>query len=256
MTVVVIGAEGRIGHLLCSQAPDAVPVTRCQDPFGLDQPGPAVPVLVSTRNRDLAAVVNRVHPSRHCDLVFVQNGMVRPWLGDRGLLACTQGVIWAAVPKKGDSPIPGGVSPFFGPWAEAVADLFRRCGVDASAVDETTYLREVAVKLGWILVYGALGSATGAKVGEIASDHTRAVRALADEVHPLLAQEPGLDLDADAFFGRLQRYSARIPHFPSAVKEWRWRNGWQRAAGARLGLAQSRLDATLRAAGIDPETGP
>lgn len=256
MTVVVIGAEGRIGHLLCSQAPDAVPVTRSRDPFGLDTPGAAVPLLVSTRNRDLESVLAQVHPSRHRDLVFVQNGMVRPWLSQEGLLDCTQGVIWAAVPKKGDPPVPGGVSPFFGRWAESVADLFRRCGVDAAAVEEVDYLREVAVKLGWILVYGALGSSTGARVGVIAHEHADQVRALADEVHPLLVKEPGLDLDADAFFGRLQAYSARIPHFPSAAKEWRWRNGWQRAAGARLGMPQPLLAATLRAAGIDPETGP
>lgn len=256
MTVVVVGASGRIGHLLCSQAPDAVPVTRTHDPVGLHTPGGGVPILVSTRNRDLGPVVDRVHPSRHADLVFIQNGMVRPWLSEHGLLDCTQGVVWAAVPKKGDPPVPGGTSPLWGRHAQAVAALFSRCGISAAAVPQPVFLREVAVKLGWILIYGALGSATGAKVGVIAQEHAAQVAALAAELHPLLVAEPGLDLSLTDFVDRLQSYSARIPHFPSAVKEWRWRNGWQLGAAARHGLPQPRMEALLRSAGIDPATGP
>ena len=257
--VAVVGAGGRIGHLV-QQMDDAdwqvLPVTREQDAAGLDAPGPAMPILVCTRNHHLDAVVERVHPSRHPDLVFVQNGMVQPELQRRGLGDCTQGVLWVAVPKKGDPPVPGGASAFCGPWADTIARLLDAHGVDAVSVGPTAYAREVAVKLAWICVYGPLGSATGAKVGALSTDHAADARRLCDELHPILRQEPGLDLDADALFDRLQRYSDRIPHFPAAVKEWPWRNGWQLAAAARLGVPQPHLRGWLERAGIDPETGP
>lgn len=257
--LAVIGAGGRIGHLVCGmQAPGVRihPITRTHDPVGLDQPGPAMPMLVCTRNDDLPAVLTQVHPSRHPDLVFVQNGMIRPWLDAHGLGENPRGVLWVAVPKRADSPVPGGQSPFMGRHAALLADLFQRNGVDAAAVDPATFAREEAVKLAWICVYGPLGSATGEKVGVLAHQHATDVRALSDELHPLLRHAPGLDLSPDALFDRLQAYSARIPHFGSAVKEWRWRNGWQLALAAARGVPQPALRSWLARADINPDTGP
>jgi ketopantoate reductase len=257
--LAVIGAGGRIGHLVCGmRAPGLVihPVTRAHDPVGLDRPGPAMPLLVCTRNDDLPAVLDRVHSSRRPDLVFVQNGMLRPWLEDHGLGENPRGVLWVAVPKKGDPPVPGGESPFVGRHAALLADLLQRNGVDAAAVNASTFAREEAVKLAWICVYGPLGSATGAKVGVLADQHRADARALSDELHPLLQHQPGLDLDPAALFDRLQDYSARIPHFSAAVKEWRWRNGWQLALAQSRGVQQPALLRWLHRAGIDPETGP
>ena len=138
------------------------------------------------------------------------------------------------------------------PWAAEIAALLDGHGVDAAAVDRATFQREVAVKLAWICVFGVLGSALGGEVGAIANEHADSVSALADELHPLLRQEPGLDLDAAELRARLFTYTQRIPHFPASIKEWRWRNGWQREAAARLGVAQPIFEAWLERAGGPP----
>lgn len=256
-SVAVVGAEGRIGGLVMGMADTrwrTLGVTRVLDPVGLNRPvdGDRLPILVCTRNDHLDAVLADVHPSRHADLVFVQNGMLQPYLAERGLSGCTQGVLWVAVPRRGDPPVPGGTSAFHGPWAKPIAELLDSHGVDAAAVDRTAYQREVAVKLAWICVFGVLGSALGGQVGDIAAQHADEVAALSDELHALLVQEPGLDLDAPALRQRLFDYTARIPHFPASIKEWRWRNGWQRAAGARLGVAQPVFESWLARAGGPP----
>ena len=256
-SVAIVGSEGRIGGLVMGMADSdwrILGITRMLDPVGLDRPvdRDRLPILVCTRNDHLPEVLAGVHPSRHPDLVFVQNGMVQPFLAEQGLSGCTQGVLWVAVPRRGDSPVPGGRSVFHGPWAKPIAALLDSHGVDAAAVDRTTYQREVAVKLAWICVFGVLGSALGGTVGEIQSGHREAVRALSDELHPLLVQEPGLDLDAAGLRARLEAYTERIPHFPSSIKEWRWRNGWQRDAGARLGIAQPVFEEWLARAGGPP----
>jgi hypothetical protein len=256
-SVAVIGAEGRIGGLLMAMADTdwrMLGVTRVLDPVGLERPvsNDRLPILVCTRNDDLAAVISSVHPDRHADLVFVQNGMVQPFLAERELSACTQGVLWVAVPRRGDPPVPGGTSVFHGPWARPIAELLGSHGVDAAAVDRIAYQREVAVKLAWICVFGVLGSALGGQVGDIARDHGDAVAALSDELHPLLQQEPGLDLDAAGLRRRLVDYTARIPHFPASIKEWRWRNGWQRDAGARHGVSMPTFESWLARAGGPP----
>lgn len=256
-SVAVIGADGRIGGLVMAMADTRwrpLGVTRALDPVGLDRPvaDDRLPILVCTRNDSLPAVLAGVHPERHADLVFVQNGMVQPFLAEHGLSGCTQGVLWVAVPRRGDAPVPGGTSVFHGPWARPIAELLDSHGVHAAAVDRTAYQREVAVKLAWICVFGVLGSALGVPVGDIARDHADAVGALSDELHPLLVREPGLDLDVTALRRRLFDYTARIPHFPASVKEWRWRNGWQRAAGARLAVPMPVFEAWLDRAGGAP----
>ena len=236
----IIGATGRIGDLLlglaAAQGWHAFPVGRTRDTVGLSRPGRSAPLVVCTRNDDLGQILEKVHPSRRADLVFVQNGMVQPWLAEHGLADCTQGVLYVAVPKVGDTPVGGGVSVFKGRWAEAVAGLLAAGGIPAAAVDDEVYAREVAVKLAWICIFGLLGQATGALVGVLAESLEPDVRALCAELQPLLALEPGLDLDADALADRLLEYSRSIAHFPASLKEWRWRNGWLLSAAEAHGV--------------------
>jgi hypothetical protein len=62
--------------------------------------------------------------------------------------------------------------------------------------------------------------------------------------------ELDLDLDAEALLARLLDYSGRIPDFPAAVKEWRWRNGWQLDAARKRGLPLRHTLDWLRRAGV------
>ena len=228
--VVVFGAAGRIGALLCGMTRGPwrpVAVTRTHDAFGVDTPrqGAGAPIVVCTRNDDLDPVLGRVHPSRHRDLVFVQNGTIRHWLDGHGLSQNGRGVLWVAVTHVGAPPVPGGPSVFTGPWAETIAGMMDAHGVDARAVDAVEFAREEAVKLVWICATGVLGSATGHGVGGLDAHHRTDLEALVRELHPVMQASPGIDVDADALVARVMAYSKRIPHFPARMKEWAWRNG-------------------------------
>lgn len=48
------------------------------------------PILVATRNDALAGIVDATPADRRRDLVFMQNGMLQPWLESRGLAEATQ----------------------------------------------------------------------------------------------------------------------------------------------------------------------
>ena len=52
--------------------------------------GPAGPIVVCTRNDDLQAIVDATPADRREDLVFIQNGMLQPWLDAQGLGENTQ----------------------------------------------------------------------------------------------------------------------------------------------------------------------
>lgn len=256
-TVVVLGASGRIGGLLCSMVDGPwrpVGVTRSADPFGVDRAvsNDAVPIVVCTRNDDLDAVLEQVHPGRHRDLVFVQNGTIRGWLAARGLSGAPRGVLWVAVTHRGAEPVPGGPSVFTGRGAGVIAEMMRHHGVEADAVDPVAFAREEAVKLAWICATGVIGSATGLGVGGIDAEHADDLAALVRELHPVLQVSPGLELSADALVARVQAYSARIPHFPARLKEWRWRNGAVIETARSSGLLTPLHDAWLARAGGPP----
>ncbi len=267
--VVVIGAEGRIGHLLCgmTRGPwQPVGVTRTSDPARLSTAladgEPPAPIVVCTRNDSLDAVVDFVHPSRWSDLVFIQNGAVRPWLVARGLEGKPsalqprgepdRGVLWVAVPKKGDMPVPGGASVFSGKWAATLADMLNAHGVDARSVSRVELAREEAVKVAWICATGVLGSATGLGVGGIDTHHSDDLESVVRELHPVLCISPGLDIDEDALVARVRAYSARIPHFPARLKEWTWRNGAVLQTAESAGLTTPLHDKWLARAGGPP----
>lgn len=48
---------------------------------------------------------------------------------------------------------------------------------------------------------------------------------LIEELAKAGGSELGLSL-ADGFVERLHAYSRSVAHFPTAIKEFRWRNGW------------------------------
>lgn len=235
----VLGATGRIGRMLTEMngGPWRVQgLDRASAPSVLGRPGGGAPVVVCTRNDDLDDVFAMAHPSWRPDLVFVQNGMLRPWLAARGLLGGTEGALYVAVTTPGGAPVPGGDSVLSGPWAARVAGLMASHGVAARAVSPAELDRELSVKLGWILAFGLLGEVEQASVGGLLDAHRPALQALIAELHPLLVAELGLDLDLPALEARLVGYSANIRHFPARLKERRWRTGWAAGAAEARGL--------------------
>lgn len=100
---VIVGG-GRLGNAL-QQMGDGEDVLIGRD--GAIPENHDGPVFVCTRNNDLDAVVHKTPASKRNDLVFVQNGMLLPWLRSHGLEHNTQALIYFAVAKMGEEPTDG-----------------------------------------------------------------------------------------------------------------------------------------------------
>lgn len=106
--------------------------------------------LLCVREDDLPATLVAL---RHLDpdrLVVVQNGWVRPLLPHHDRV--TRGLIWFT--SKGDFFRVLRPSPFSGPGAKAVATALDRGGVPSTPVDQTTFARLEADKMGFNCVVG------------------------------------------------------------------------------------------------------
>ena len=100
---VIVGG-GRIGEMMYDSNMKQDVLLRSRD----DQlPAGSGPIYVATRNNDLEAIIEKTPENRREDLVFLQNGMLAPYLKKKGLLMNTQGLIYFAVAKKGEKPIDG-----------------------------------------------------------------------------------------------------------------------------------------------------
>lgn len=60
---------------------------------------------------------------------------------------------------------------------------------------------------------------------QVESKHSDQLRAIVDELCAAGEAELGVKLD-DGAFDRLAAYGRAVAHFPTAVKEFEWRNGW------------------------------
>lgn len=182
------------------------------------------PILVATRNDDLADVLQQVPEARHADLVFVQNGWIAGWLEEQGLGENTRGLLYfAATARHGDID-PGTTSVFHGPHAERVAAWFRSIDLDAEAVDAGRYAEVELEKLAWLCVFGPLCQAHDCTVGEVIDAHPEQLRELTAEL-AAFGRVVGVDVGTEALLKGLIRYSRTIPGYTAGVKEWRWRNG-------------------------------
>lgn len=240
--MIVIGA-GRIGTALKSlEPPELLLLDRDRSTDAWDAWAPAA-IIVATRNDDLDQVVDRVPASRHEDLVFIQNGMLRSWLAERGLSGATRGILRFAVQIKGQAPVPGDDSLFCGPHASRVATWLQGHGIAAQAVDEATFARLEIEKLVWNSAFGLLCDRWDVTVGEIVQGHRQEFDELSAELLAVCSAALGVEMDIAATQGSMRAYSASIPNYRAAVKEWPWRNGWIVQAAQKLGLAIPLHDA-------------
>lgn len=234
-----LAAIGRLGQV----------VDRAGPPLSVDRQGPA---LVCTRNDDLEAVLEAAPPSRRLDLVFVQNGMLEPWLTSKGLAGATRGLLFFAAASRGEDALPGPEpSPFCGPHAAWVVGALEHAGIPSREVDRRAFDELALEKLVWNCAFGVLCEALDESVGGACGSHPGAVEALCSELIEAGASALGLSVDLALMVERLVAYSLSIPEYRGAVKEWRWRNGWF----ATLDRALPEHEAALRQAGRDPRSG-
>lgn len=257
-TAVVIGG-GRIGTALTQRSLAhglEVPlVTRSAGWQALEAPA-GVPVAVCVRNDDLSAVVDRVPPHRRADLVFLQNGMLRPWLAEHGLTDASRGLLFFAVAQRGSPPVPGGMSPMVGRQAPAMVAWLRRLDLPAAVVTAGEFAAVEVEKLLWNSVFGLLCQVHGCSVGEVVGQHRRQVYELAQEMLALAGPVCHAELALMPLVDRLCAYSLAIADYHGAVKEWPWRNGWFVQEAVRRGVAcPVHAELTLGLAELTPRLG-
>jgi ketopantoate reductase len=236
VTMPIVGA-GRVGRALHELAPVELPlIDRVQGWALLDAPAGA-PVLVCVRNDDLAPLLARVPAARHADLVFVQNGLLRPWLRAQGLADATRGLLFFAVARRGDAIQPGAPSPFHGPHAAHVVATLQRLGVPAQEVDAASFAAIELEKLLWNCCFGLCCAALHCSVGEVVDRHADTLHELVAELLPIGERLVGTSLALAPLVARLCDYSRSIPTFVAGLREWPWRNGPFVDAAAREQLA-------------------
>ncbi|WCJ40369.1 hypothetical protein M5689_021290 [Euphorbia peplus] len=241
---VIVGG-GRVGKALQEMGSGQDLLVKRGEPVPLDFEGP---ILVCTRNDDLEAVLQATPKSRWNDLVFFQNGMLEPWLESKGLGDADQVLAYFAVAKLGEPPIDGktdtnpeGLTASYGKWASAVASRLHSAGLSCKVLDKEAFQKQMLEKLIWISAFMLVGARhPGATVGDVEKEYRSEVSALIAELASASAAEKGLVFE-EAMEERLCAYSRAVAHFPTAVKEFKWRNGWFYSLSEKA-IAQGKPD--------------
>lgn len=226
---VIVGG-GRVGRALQDMGNGNDLLVKRGDKVPNDFHGP---ILVCTRNDDLQAVLDNTPTSRWNDLVFFQNGMLEPWLESKGINDADQVLAYFAVAKLGEPPIDGktdtnpeGLTAAYGKWAYAVAARLEAGGLSCKVLDKEAFQKQMLEKLIWIASFMLVGARhPGATVGAVEKDFRSEVSSLITELANAAASEKGIAFE-DNMEERLCAYSRAVAHFPTAVKEFKWRNGW------------------------------
>mmetsp|Transcript_22039 Transcript_22039/g.36765 ORF Transcript_22039/g.36765 Transcript_22039/m.36765 type:complete len:349 (-) Transcript_22039:234-1280(-) len=234
--ITIVGL-GRIGHALKGMIPPATNVTLVRRGMQISKSGTG-PIYVATHNADLPAVVEATPESRLPDLVFVQNGMLAPWLESRGLEGNTLALVYfgAATNELGEVQVTdGGQTVVSGRYAAHMAWLLGEGGVKCQQLNRTQFQQKSAEKLLWATVFWVICEALGGiTVGQVVESYRPQVRALVAELLPLVQAEVLLEvaeaLEVEGVTHNLCEYSTAIQHaVPSvqmALAEFDWRNGW------------------------------
>ncbi|KAM6547525.1 hypothetical protein CsatB_019201 [Cannabis sativa] len=230
VTPAVIVGGGRVGRALQDMGNGDDLLVKRGDPVPLGFSGP---IFVCTRNDDLQAVLEVTPRSRWNDLVFFQNGMLEPWFESKGLVDADQVLAYFAVSKLGEPPVDGktdtnpeGLTAAYGKWATAIADRLQAGGLSCKVLGKEEFQKQMLEKLIWISAFMLVGARhPGATVGAVEKDYRSEVSSLITELASAAAAEKKLVFE-EAMEERLCAYSRAVSHFPTAVKEFKWRNGW------------------------------
>ena len=227
----IIG-DGRVGAALADMGDGSdVVIKRGQS---MENALPSGPIIVCTRNDDLDAVVEATPEDRRSDLVFIQNGMLQPWLDAKGLGQNTQVLVYFAVAKKGEAPTDGktdtnpeGLTAAYGKHAECMASRLHAAGLSCKVLPADAFAQSMLEKLVWICSFMLIGAKYGGcTVGEVESQYKDDVSKLILEIFSAGAKSLGISGNTDGLVERLCAYARSVSHFPTAVKEFPWRNGY------------------------------
>ncbi|CAM6116751.1 unnamed protein product [Calypogeia fissa] len=234
-TAIVVVGGGRIGRAFLQMAgPRAMLVRR-----GERVTEGEGPVIVATHCSHLDDVLQHTPRSRWADLVFLQNGMLQPWLATRNLHHNTQGLLYMSAAE--DTSLPGGRvkvvsggrdSLVWGRWASVVVSLMHKAGLPSSVVgSHEPFLESVVEKLLWSSIFWLLSAALGGlPVGLIARKHRKDVHDLVTELLPLATKskpsEPAISKLVQELCMYCMAIETAVPSLDMAISEFEWRNGW------------------------------
>ncbi|QCE15099.1 hypothetical protein DEO72_LG11g2107 [Vigna unguiculata] len=241
---VIVGG-GRVGQALQAMGSGQDLLVRRGEAVPLNFEGP---ILVCTRNDDLETVLQSTPSSRWDDLVFFQNGMMEPWLESKGLDDANQVLAYFAVSKIGEAPIDGitdtnpeGLTAAYGKWASVIAARLNAGGLSCKVLDKKEFQKQMLEKLIWICSVMLVGARHGGvSVGVVEKEFRTELSSLIAELASAAASEKGLTFE-EAMEERLCAYSRAVAHFPTAVKEFKWRNGWFYSLSEKA-IAQGNTD--------------
>jgi len=208
------------------------------------------PVYVATRNDALASVIAKCPTSRKSDLVFYgQNGYIEDFLKEQGVFeSSTKVLVYMAVAKLGEKPTDGitdlnpeGLTAATGLWADQVAARLRGAGLTCNVLNEDDFRASMFEKHMWISAFMLLGVHHGGTVGDVQSKHAGDLKKMVAEMMNVLIVErnvkftPGVE-------ERLLAYAKTVAHFPTALKEFEWRNQfWLDLTRARAAASKHDL---------------
>jgi len=193
------------------------------------------PIVVCTRNDVLDDVVSSIPEDRRSDLVFLQNGILEPWLIDKGLeRSCTQMLAYFAVSKLGEEPVDGktemnpeGLTSIYGKHADAVAERLHASGMSCKVLGKADFKVQMYEKLIWICAFMIVGATHGGcTVGDVCEHHRKEVGGIIRELKSAVEEDDRATKFPDQLEERLVAYAKSVAHFPTAMKEFEWRNGF------------------------------
>lgn len=241
---LIVGG-GRIGSLLLDLGVEGDALVKRGEPIPAE---PSTgPIYVCTRNDALASVIEATPPERREDLVFLQNGMLGDFLAAQGLPDASQVLVYLAVAKLGEKPTDGitdvnpeGLTSATGKWADAFQARLAKGGLTCHVKQGDAYVKAMLEKHIWICAFMLVGATHGVTVGEVEREHAAELEALVDELAAAGSAALGVTLEPGVF-ARLTAYGRAVAHFPTAVKEFEWRNGWFHQLSKRA-LAEYKPD--------------
>jgi len=228
MPATIIG-KGRIGLALHAMGGLNDVLVGRGDSIMSDGTGP---IYVCTRNDALEDVIQRCPDHRKEDLVFLQNGMIDPFLQEKGLSENAQALLYFAVATKGATPIDGvtelnpeGLTAATGKWAKAFSARLAKGGLKCNVLNGLAYKQKMLEKLIFICAFNLIGVKHRVTLGEVASTHAEEVEPLIEELAAAAADDYNLTFE-EGITDRLKAYALSVADYPTAIKETEWRNGY------------------------------
>ncbi|OAE26673.1 hypothetical protein AXG93_4118s1020 [Marchantia polymorpha subsp. ruderalis] len=239
---VIVGA-GRVGSALEKMGGGNDVLVKRGEPIPADGQGP---IIICTRNDSLAGIIDATPASRREEIgllftlvinetfqILLNNGMLEPFLESKGLASATQVLVYFAVAKAGDAPIDGktdmnpeGLTASTGKWASAVAARLESAGLSCKVLDAEEFKKPQLEKLIWISAFMLVGTRhPGATCGDVESKYREEVVSLIQELAAVAESVKNTKFDS-GIEERLCAYARSVSHYPTAVKEFEWRNGW------------------------------